>query len=77
MAELCPRAAERSKTVRCVKKRKLTAEKSWRWPWLLAVSFTEGQVVILDSGTTTTGLARALRNFRNLTIVTERGEYYG
>ena len=31
---------------------------------------TEGQVVILDSGTTTTEIARALRNFKNLTIVT-------
>ena len=30
----------------------------------------EGQVVILDSGTTTTAVAHALRNFRNLTIVT-------
>lgn len=30
----------------------------------------EGQVVILDSGTTTTAIARALRNFRNLTIIT-------
>jgi DeoR family transcriptional regulator of aga operon len=30
----------------------------------------EGQVVILDSGTTTTAIAHALRNFRNLTIVT-------
>ena len=30
----------------------------------------EGQVVILDSGTTTTEIARALRNFRNLTIIT-------
>jgi DeoR family transcriptional regulator of aga operon len=30
----------------------------------------EGQVVILDSGTTTTAVARALRNFHNLTIVT-------
>ena len=30
----------------------------------------EGQVVILDSGTTTTEIAKALRNFRNLTIVT-------
>jgi DeoR family transcriptional regulator of aga operon len=30
----------------------------------------EGQVVILDSGTTTTEIARALRNFQNLTIVT-------
>jgi DeoR family transcriptional regulator of aga operon len=30
----------------------------------------EGQVVILDSGTTTTAIARALRDFQNLTIVT-------
>jgi DeoR family transcriptional regulator of aga operon len=31
---------------------------------------TEGQVVILDSGTTTTAIARALRNFQNVTIIT-------
>ncbi len=31
---------------------------------------SEGQVVILDSGTTTTEIARALRNFKNLTIIT-------
>ena len=31
---------------------------------------SEGQVVILDSGTTTTAIARAVRSFRNLTIVT-------
>jgi DeoR family transcriptional regulator, aga operon transcriptional repressor len=30
----------------------------------------EGQVVILDSGTTTTAIAHALKRFRNLTIVT-------
>lgn len=30
----------------------------------------EGQVVILDSGTTTTAIARALRNFKSLTIIT-------
>lgn len=30
----------------------------------------EGQVVILDSGTTTTAIARALRSFRNVTIIT-------
>jgi DeoR family transcriptional regulator, aga operon transcriptional repressor len=30
----------------------------------------EGQVVILDSGTTTTAVARALRSFHNLTIIT-------
>ncbi|HVR24440.1 MAG TPA: transcriptional repressor AgaR [Candidatus Polarisedimenticolia bacterium] len=30
----------------------------------------EGQVVILDSGTTTTAIARTLRDYRNLTIIT-------
>ena len=30
----------------------------------------EGQVIILDSGTTTTAIARALRSFRNLAIIT-------
>jgi DeoR family transcriptional regulator of aga operon len=35
-----------------------------------AAKVKEGQVVILDSGTTTTAIARALRNFHNLTIVT-------
>lgn len=30
----------------------------------------EGQVVILDSGTTTTAIARALRSFHDLTIIT-------
>jgi DeoR family transcriptional regulator of aga operon len=30
----------------------------------------EGQVLILDSGTTTTAIARALRNFKSLTIIT-------
>ena len=30
----------------------------------------EGQVVILDSGTTTTAIARTLRTFQNLTIIT-------
>src|ERR1700726_1589872 len=30
----------------------------------------EGQVVILDSGTTTTAIARALRDFHTLTVVT-------
>lgn len=31
---------------------------------------SEGQVIILDSGTTTTEIARALRHFKSLTIVT-------
>jgi DeoR family transcriptional regulator of aga operon len=30
----------------------------------------DGQVVILDSGTTTTAVARALRDFQNLTVIT-------
>src|SRR5581483_2063051 len=35
-----------------------------------AQTVKEGQVVVLDSGTTTTAIARALRSFHNLTIVT-------
>jgi DeoR family transcriptional regulator of aga operon len=35
-----------------------------------AAKVKEGQVLILDSGTTTTAIARALRNFKNLTIIT-------
>ena len=35
-----------------------------------AAMVREGQVVILDSGTTTTAIARALRRFERLTIVT-------
>ncbi len=31
---------------------------------------SEGQVIILDSGTTTTAIARALRHFKHLTIIT-------
>ena len=31
---------------------------------------SEGQVVILDSGTTTSAVARALRHFRHLTVIT-------
>ena len=31
---------------------------------------SEEQVVVLDSGTTTTAIARALRDFKNLTIIT-------
>lgn len=35
-----------------------------------ALMVEEGQVVILDSGTTTTAIARALRDHKNLTIIT-------
>jgi DeoR family transcriptional regulator of aga operon len=38
---------------------------------------SEGQVVVLDSGTTTTAIARALRNFTNLTIITNAAELSG
>lgn len=31
---------------------------------------SEGQVIVLDSGTTTTAIGRALRDFKNLTVVT-------
>jgi DeoR family transcriptional regulator, aga operon transcriptional repressor len=31
---------------------------------------SEGQVVLLDSGTTTTAIARVLRSFQNLTVIT-------
>jgi DeoR family transcriptional regulator, aga operon transcriptional repressor len=35
-----------------------------------AAMTSEGQVVVLDSGSTTTAIARALRRFHNLTVVT-------
>jgi DeoR family transcriptional regulator of aga operon len=35
-----------------------------------AAMVSEGQCVILDSGTTTTEIARALQRFRNLTVIT-------
>ena len=35
-----------------------------------AAQVKEGQVVLLDSGTTTTAIARAPRNFHNITIIT-------
>jgi DeoR family transcriptional regulator, aga operon transcriptional repressor len=37
---------------------------------LAALMIGKGQVIILDSGTTTTAIARACRHFRNLTIIT-------
>ena len=51
-------------------KEKLHRQEKLRIAEAAAGKVTEGQVVILDSGTTTTAIARALRNFRNLTIVT-------
>ena len=70
MEARCPRGRVRSKTPRCAKKRSFTARRSIPIAAAAARLVAEGQVVILDSGTTTTEIARALRNFKNLTIVT-------
>jgi DeoR family transcriptional regulator, aga operon transcriptional repressor len=52
-------------------KEKLHRKEKLRIAEAAAAMVKEGQVVILDSGTTTTAIARALRNFRNLTVVTK------
>ena len=51
-------------------KRKLHRKEKLQIAAAAARMVKEGQVVILDSGTTTTEIARALRDFENLTIVT-------
>lgn len=51
-------------------KEKLHRREKLRIAAAAAAIVQEGQVVILDSGTTTTAIARALRNSHNLTIVT-------
>jgi DeoR family transcriptional regulator of aga operon len=51
-------------------KEKLHRQEKLRIAECAAARVKEGQVVILDSGTTTTAIARALRGFQNLTIVT-------
>lgn len=51
-------------------KEKLHRREKLRIAEAAASMVQEKQVVILDSGTTTTAIARALRNLRNLTIVT-------
>ena len=51
-------------------KEKLHHKEKLRIAAIAAAMVQEGQVVILDSGTTTTEIARALRKFRSLTIVT-------
>jgi DeoR family transcriptional regulator of aga operon len=51
-------------------KEKLHRQEKLRIAECAAAKVREGQVVILDSGTTTTAIARALRSFQNLTIVT-------
>jgi DeoR family transcriptional regulator, aga operon transcriptional repressor len=51
-------------------KEKLHRQEKLRIAEAAASLVKEGQVVILDSGTTTTAIAHALRRFRHLTIVT-------
>lgn len=51
-------------------KEKLHRKEKLRIAETAAKLVQEGQVVILDSGTTTSAIARALRHFQNLTIVT-------
>jgi DeoR family transcriptional regulator of aga operon len=50
-------------------KEKLHRQKKLRIADRAASMVKEGQVIILDSGTTTTAIARALRSFQNLTII--------
>jgi DeoR family transcriptional regulator of aga operon len=51
-------------------KEKLHRKEKLRIAQTAAGMVQEGQVVILDSGTTTTGIAHSLRHFHNLTVVT-------
>ena len=51
-------------------KEKLHRKEKLRIAASAAAQVKEGQVVILDSGTTTTAIARMLRNFHNITIIT-------
>ncbi len=51
-------------------KEKLNRKEKLRIASAAARMVSEGQVIILDSGTTTMEIARALRDFKNLTIIT-------
>jgi DeoR family transcriptional regulator, aga operon transcriptional repressor len=53
-----------------LEKEKLHQKEKLRIADAAAAMVQEGEVVILDSGTTTTAIARALRGFRRLTIIT-------
>src|SRR5208337_3348806 len=53
-----------------VEKEKLHRKEKMQIANAAARMVKEGQVVILDSGTTTTAIARALRHHQNLTIIT-------
>jgi len=50
-------------------KEKLHRKEKLRIADVAASLVKEGQVVILDSGTTTTAIARALRNFHNIRLL--------
>jgi DeoR family transcriptional regulator of aga operon len=63
-----PEGALEDPTLR--EKEKLHRKEKMRIAAAAVKMVAEGQVVILDSGTTTTAIARALRNFTNLTIIT-------
>ena len=67
MGALCLPRTEPSKIPRCARKSNSTVRRSCSWQQLQPA--WEG-VVILDSGTTTTAIARALRGFKNLTVIT-------
>ena len=67
----CHRAREHSKIPLCGQKEKLHRKEKIQIATAVAHMVKEAQVVILDSGTTTTAaIARALRHHENLTIVT-------
>src|SRR5258705_3244777 len=51
-------------------KERLHRKEKHRIAQAAAAMANEGQVVVLDSGSTTTAIARALRTFHNLTVVT-------
>ena len=68
--ERFPLATGRWKIRRCVKKKSFIIRRSCASQSTAGEKVKEGQVLILDSGTTTTAIARALRTFQNLTIIT-------
>lgn len=61
-------SAQEDPTLR--EKEKLHSKEKLQIAAAAARMVSKGQVVILDSGTTTTAIARALRSFQNLTIIT-------
>jgi DeoR family transcriptional regulator, aga operon transcriptional repressor len=53
-----------------LEKQELHHEEKVRIAQAAAAMISEGQCIILDSGTTTTEIARAILSFRNLTVIT-------